>query len=126
MSIELKLKAKENYLEAEFIGSRDADNELEESIQIWSKIPLACEEHSLDKILAISRLNRRLKLDNTFVFAEQFNAIGWKPHYKLAGVAFDEELFRDYQLLATFIRNFGYECKMFNTIKDAKNWLMKS
>ena len=126
MPIELTLKAKENYLEAEFIGRRDADNELEESIQIWSKIPLECEKHGLDKIIAISRLNRRLKLDNTFVFAEQFNSIGWKPHHKLAGVAFDEELYRDYELLATFIRNFGYEFKMFNTIKDAKNWLMKS
>lgn len=126
MPIKLRLKVHDDFLEAEFIGKRDTTDELGESIRTWSQIPIACEKHGLDKIIAISKLDKRLKLDNTFTFADQFSVIGWKPHYKLAGVVYKEKLLMDYEVLATFIRNFGYECKVFNNIKDAKNWLMKS
>ena len=124
MPITLNLKVHTDYLEAEFIGNRDEENELEESIRIGTEIPLVCEAHGLHKIMAISRLNRRLKLDNTFNFTERFDTIGWKPEYKLAGVIYDEELRMEYEVMATFIRNFGYPCRVFNSIKEAKNWLL--
>ena len=124
MPITLNLKVVDDYLEAEFIGSREAENELEESIRIWSEIPRACEAYGLNKILAISRLNRRLKLDNTFNFTERFDSIGWKPQFKLAGVVFDHELRMEDEVMATFIRNFGYPCQIFSSIKEGKNWLL--
>ena len=125
MPIELKLKVHKDYLEAEFIGNRDTNDELEESIELWSKIPAACDKNGLHRIIAISRLDKRLTVDNTFVFVDQFKAIGWKPNYKLAGVVFDEKLLLEYELLVTFINNFGYTCKIFNNMKDARKWVLQ-
>ena len=124
MPISLKLTVHDDYLEAEFDGSRDTVDELGETLEIWSEIPLVCEKHGLTKILAISKLDRRLKLDNTFVLTDKMNDIGFKPHYKLSGVIHDEKLHLEYEVMATFIRNFGFQCEIFTTEKEAKKWLL--
>lgn len=124
MPIKLEFRIHDDYLEADFLGKRDKTNELEESYRLWSQIPIQCERHGLNKIIAISRLDKRLSLDNTFSFADQFKALGWKANYKMAGVAFDKQLYTEYELLVTFINNFGYECRLFNNMKDAKKWLL--
>lgn len=124
MPIRLEYKIHKEYLEVVFLGKRNDADELTESINAWTEIATKCEENGFEKVLIISKLNRRLKTANAFAFAEAFKTIGWKPNYKLAGVVNDEELFQQHKLLVTFINNFGYECKGFNKIKDAKKWLL--
>lgn len=123
MPIDLTIKLQKNYIVAEFTGQRNPFDELKESIQLWSRIPKACEQYGVHKILIISKLDKRLNLDNTFSFVDKFKAIGWKANYVLAGVAFDEELLNEYKLLETFIKNFGYTCALFDNVKEAKKWL---
>lgn len=126
MPITLELNVHDDYLEAEFNGSRDTVDELEETLSAWSEIPPLCQKHGLNKIMAITHLDRRLKLDNTFVLADRLIAIGFKPDYKLAAVISDDKLRLEYEVLATFIRNFGYDCEIFATVKEAKKWLLHS
>ncbi|MDE3741727.1 hypothetical protein [Maribacter polysaccharolyticus] len=126
MPISIQLKAHKDFVEAEFTGTRDSNNELEETIRVWSEIPPLCEKHGLNKILTITNLDKRLKLDNSFLLADKLIAIGFKPDYKLSAVITDDKLRLEYEVLATFIRNFGYECEIFATIKEAKKWLLQS
>lgn len=127
MPISLRLKVHEDYVEAEFSGTRNAsENELEETLKVWSEIPPLCQKHGLNKIMAITLLDKRLKLDNSFMLADKLVAIGFKPDYKLSAVISDEKLRLEYEVLATFIRNFGYECETFATVKEAKKWLLHS
>ncbi|EAQ99650.1 hypothetical protein [Maribacter sp. HTCC2170] len=123
MPIKLDLRIYDNYLVAEFTGIRETTNELEESIRLWTEVANKCKEHDLYKVLAISRLNKILSTSNAFAFAEAFKSIGWNPSYKLAGVAFNKQLFLQYQRQVTFINNFGYQCKSFGNTKEAKKWL---
>ncbi len=124
MPIKLKFKIHEDYLEVEFIGKRDKVDELEESFKTWSQVFKKCEENGLDKVLAISNLDKRLSTSHAFVFSENVETIGGKANYKFAGIVYKEELFNQYGLLATFLNNFGHESKIFNNKKDGKKWLL--
>ena len=126
MPITLRLKVHGDFVEAEFTGTRDINNELEETLNAWSEIPPLCKKHGLNKIMAITHLDKRLKLDHSFALADKLVAIGFMPEYKLTAVIPNDKLRLEYEVLATFIRNFGYECEIFATEKEAKKWLLHS
>lgn len=116
----IEFEHRPKYLYA-FISGKDDSLDITRSY--WLEMLEECRQHGFDKLLVEEALENRLSMNEIYEFASEYASLGF---HKILVAFVDrypahQQLNRFGELVAT---NRGGRIRMFDTISDAKQWLL--
>lgn len=120
MSDEFEIFFKDSYVEVQ----SDADKTLEFARRMWTAIAEACRENDCYDVLGISFSRTPLRTSDGYAHAELFRELGIVRGYRIAWVELNEQAKSSPEFTTTVLFNRGLPGRLFDTVTDAKQWLL--
>lgn len=116
----IEFEHRPKYLYAFITGKEDS---LEITRSYWLEMLEECRQHGFDKLLVEEALEKRLSMTEIYEFASEYSQMGF---HKILVAFVDrypahQKLNRFGEMVAT---NRGGRVRIFDTISDAKQWLL--
>ncbi len=114
----------EGYVHARHYGKNNYDI----SLEVWRRIMALCKEHNCLKILGENFTTEELSTMDAFNHLDILALVGLTPQHRVAWVNHVKEAARGLEFVETVVvKNRGLaNGKLFQTIEEAKRWLLGS
>ena len=110
------------YIEAHSIGEKSYQT----AVELWSEITKACVKHNCFKVLGIGESTKPMPVMDAFDHQKLFRDFEVTRKYKIAWVEINKNAVASVKFLETVLLNRGMlNGKLFDTVVEAKQWLLK-
>lgn len=125
MPLELLHTNHSDYLEVHIQGTRRSGHELEEATAIWAQVFHLSEKYQQNNIMAHVRARGRFPVTARVDFAFGFKKTGCTLNHRIAALAYSNEFFINATLVERYVREEGYNARLFKSREKARRWLLQ-
>jgi hypothetical protein len=118
------LQEKKDYIRLEITGTGIPANEKYDAANVLARVADICNVKQIHRVLVISKMTGNLSPLAAYSIADLPEEYGWSRSFKLAIVDLNEEYRKGNTFIETVAVNRGYDVKVFENEKDAKDWLL--
>jgi len=102
----------------------EGEKSIEGSTKLFTALIAACDEYQCFDILGISNATSPMPVDDGYQHADMFKRLGFDNRYRLAWVEQTTEAVSATYFVETVLVNRGLPGRLFNSVSDAKAWLL--
>jgi len=118
-----------NYLSVTFQGQfikviADGERDLEFVSRVWTEVLEAGQKHNCFKVLGIANTTKTVQPIEFIMVAQENAKYVPQSKYRIAWVESNPEAYESAYFLETYLRNHGFDARLFSDTANAKEWLL--
>jgi hypothetical protein len=126
MSYDFEIQEKQDYMRIEISGERVKEHEVDDSLEVWTRLAGICTDKGIFKVLFVLNLSGDLPMMAAFEIGDKGVKINFPKKMKIALVDLNEKSRAKNYFAETVAvnRSFGSGSMMFDDENKAKEWLL--